>query len=373
MPDDLDINEVDGRMLLNSVPGVGPVTFQQLLNCFNQQPRKILSANEAELRSVKGVGKLVSEGIKNSVSSGWIEKEKERLTKIGGAFLLGDQVSKYLKELSDPPLGLYCLGEIPYLPCISIVGTRIPSNYGKKMARMIAGDLAKAGICVVSGMARGIDTEAHQGALDAGGKTIAFLGSGLDVIYPPENLDLYRRIQQSGAVLSEFPLGRKADRRTFPMRNRLVAGVSLGVLVIESAKTGGSMITARLAGEQGRTVFALPGRVDQPESQGCLELIRDGATLVRNANDILDEIMPMLGEFNFLDQPTQSLVKQEESLTLEQNERIIMNLLREGDSLSIDQLQLVTKIPLSGITSSITMLEIQGFVSKRADGNYEAT
>ena len=315
---------------------------------------------------------MVSQAIRQAVSSRWLEKEKEKLTKMGGVFLLGNQVSEYLEQLSDPPLGLYCLGQIPCLPCISIVGTRIPSNYGKKMARRIAGDLAKAGICIVSGMARGIDTEAHQGALDEGGKTIAFLGSGLDVIYPPENLDLYRRIQQSGAVLSEFPLGRKADRRTFPMRNRLVAGISLGVLVIESAKTGGSMITARLAGEQGRTVFVLPGRVDQPESQGCLDLIRDGATLIRNANDILDEITPMLRDYRHLDQATHSPKKKYETVFLEKNEQVIINLLKEGDTLSIDQIQQATQIPLSGVSSTITMLEIQGLVSKRTDGTYEA-
>ena len=153
------------------------------------------------------------------------------------------------------PIGLYCIGDIPRMPCISIVGTRVPSLYGKKIARKIAHDLSGAGICIVSGMARGIDTEAHLGALDAGGKTIAFLGSGLDVIYPPENIGLYKRIAEQGAVLSEFCLGHKADRRTFPMRNRLVAGVSLGVVVVESAQAGGSMITARFAAEQGRTVL----------------------------------------------------------------------------------------------------------------------
>ena len=203
-------------MLLNSVPGIGPVTFQYLLDSFNQNPSEILSANEAELLKVNGVGKMVSQAIRQAVSSRWLEKEKEKLTKMGGVFLLGNQVSEYLEQLSDPPLGLYCLGQIPCLPCISIVGTRIPSNYGKKMARRIAGDLAKAGICIVSGMARGIDTEAHQGALDEGGKTIAFLGSGLDVIYPPENLIFIEEFNNRVQFFPSSHLGGRQIAELFP-------------------------------------------------------------------------------------------------------------------------------------------------------------
>lgn len=248
----------------------------------------------------------------------------------------------------------------------------MPSLYGKKLARKFASELASSGICIVSGMARGIDSEAHWGALEAGGKTIAFMGSGMDVIYPPENLELYRKIQNSGAVLSEFPLGRRADRRTFPMRNRLVAGVSLGVLVVESAKSGGSMITAKFAAEQGRTVFAVPGRVDQPESQGCLDLLRDGATLVRNTNDILEELSPMLGNSKFSDQLTPSSSPKDLS-DLDKDEQAIMKVLTSGEILGSEKLQEITKIPLPKITLAITMLEIRGLVTMRPDAKYEAT
>jgi len=245
--------------------------------------------------------------------------------------------------------------------------------YGKRMARKIASELANAGICVVSGMARGIDSEAHAGAIEAGGHTVAFLGSGLDIIYPPENLELYRKIISSGAVLSEFPLGRRADRRTFPMRNRLVAGVSLGVLVIESASSGGSMITAKFAAEQGRSVFALPGRVDQAESQGCLDLIRDGATLVRNASDIIEEIAPMIPAKEM--STGKSFIKPTNGdySFLSQDEQLIVRCLSEGDSYAIDKIHILTKLPLSQIMSSLTMLEIRGIVAKRADGLYEST
>jgi DNA processing protein len=238
------------------------------------------------------------------------------------------------------------------------------------LARKLAFELAQAGVCIVSGMARGIDTEAHLGALDAGGKTLAFLGSGLDVIYPPENLNLYQRIKESGAVLSEFPLSKRADRRTFPMRNRLVAGCSSAVLVIESAKTGGSMITARFAAEQGRTVFALPGRVDQPESQGCLDLIRDGAILVRNSVDILEEIAPMLS----LSRNSGSAKTQEPNNifnNLDDQEKTIIELFKGGERRSLDDIQTSLRVSSSQIAPAITMLEIKGLLSKRTDGKFE--
>ena len=363
--------ERDGRMVLNSVPGVGPVILNRLIERFTRDPWQILSANQAELRQVKGVGNQVVESMQKLLNSGWLKKEKEKMEKMSARFVHTDELPKFLNQLTDPPIGLYCLGEIPKQPCISIVGTRGPSIYGKKLARQFASELAQAGFCIVSGMARGVDSEAHMGALEVGGKTMAFLGSGLDVIYPPENLELYRKIQSSGAILSEFQLGRRADRRTFPMRNRLVAGISLGVLVIESAKSGGSMITASFAADQGRTVFALPGRVDQPESQGCLDLLRDGATLVRNPNDIIEELSPMLNHSEV--QSNTKVTPEKKDLSyLDQEEQILMHSLSAGEVLDSDGLQKTTKIELSKIVPALTMLEIRGLIIKRPDGKYEA-
>lgn len=364
--------ERDGRMLLNSVPGIGPVLVSRLMERFGDNPWEIISAKRSELKQVLGVGDQIVDSLGSAISSDWLDKEKAKLDHLGAKFVHGNGLPEFLTELPDPPIGLYCLGEIPALPCLSVVGTRVPSLYGKKLARKFASELASSGICIVSGMARGIDSEAHWGALEAGGKTIAFMGSGMDVIYPPENLELYRKIQNSGAVLSEFPLGRRADRRTFPMRNRLVAGVSLGVLVVESAKSGGSMITAKFAAEQGRTVFAVPGRVDQPESQGCLDLLRDGATLVRNTNDILEELAPMLGNSKFSDQLPPSSSPKDLS-DLDKDEQAIMKVLTSGEILGSEKLQEITKIPLPKITLAITMLEIRGLVTMRPDGKYEAT
>ncbi len=360
----------DGHMFLNSVQGIGPILLNRLFGRFEDDPWKILSSTPSELSNVKGVGKQLAQTIQNAHAHDWLKKEKKKLHQMGGQFLVKEQLPGFLNQLPDPPIGLYSLGEIPTGTFVSIVGTRGPSLYGKKFARQLAFELAQAGVCIVSGMARGIDTEAHLGALDAGGKTIAFLGSGLDVIYPPENLRLYQRIQEFGSVLSEFPLGKRADRRTFPMRNRLVAGCSTAVIVIESAKSGGSMITAKFAAEQGRTVFALPGRVDQPESQGCLDLIRDGAILVRNSTDVLEEILPMM-ELTKTTSKEASNASNSSPLGLDSEEREIINLLKGGERMTLDEIQSSLRVPTSNISPTITMLEIKGLITKRPDGKFE--
>ncbi len=361
----------DGNMILNAVPGIGPITLGRLLEHFDYDPLLILNASEPDLMKVRGIGEQSVRALQKMISSNWLPREKERLLKTGARFLCPNEFPPLLHELNDTPIGLYALGTFSNAPCVAIVGTRIPSAYGKKLAYRMAYDLALAGICVVSGMARGIDSEAHRGALDAGGQTVAFLGSGLDIVYPPENLNLYRKIRDSGAILSEFPLGKRADRRTFPMRNRLVAGASLGVVVIESAKSGGSMITARFAAEQGKEVFALPGRVDQVQSQGCLDLIRDGATLVRNAIDVVQELLPTIGNPEVQEPQGEAHDNGLDSL-LEEEERTIMNVLAQGELIDVDRLIDLTGIPLSQIVPALSMLEIKGMARKRHDGTYES-
>jgi DNA processing protein len=256
--------------------------------------------------------------------------------------------------------------------------TRQPSLYGQRLCHEIASALAEAGFCIVSGMARGIDSIAHRAALSVGGETIAFLGCGLDIIYPPENLNLYREISEKGGVLSEFSLGRKADKRTFPMRNRLVSGISSATIVIESAASGGSLITAQFAAEQGRQVFALPGRVDQPESAGCNQLIRDGAILVRNVQDILDEM-----ENSFLLGMTFSKKNAENPLQKEQDikssqfenfipeEREVFSILKDGSCLSLEEMFERVSLEFSKLSSTLSMMEINGVLEKRSDGKFE--
>ena len=222
-------------------------------------------------------------------------------------------------------------------------------------------------------MARGIDSESHGGALDSNGRTVAVLGCGLDIIYPPENLDLYRRIAETGAVVSEFPFGRRADRQSFPMRNRVVSGLSLATVVIESGNSGGSMITARFAGEQGRHLFAVPGRIDQHASAGCHQLIRDGATLLTSVEELVAEL-------NFGGQLRLNLEAGESEaegrqkqpvVDLDETERAVADCLSDGGILYPDSIARFTGFPVPAVTASLMMLELKGVVSKRADGAFE--
>jgi len=227
-------------------------------------------------------------------------------------------------------------------------------------------------------MARGIDSIAHKAALSVGGETIAFLGCGLDIIYPPENLNLYLEISEKGGVFSEFPLGRKADRRTFPMRNRLVSGISSATIVIESAASGGSLISAQFAAEQGRLVFALPGRVDQPESAGCHQLIRDGAILVRNVQDILDEMEnSFLCGMTFSRKSTENPLQNEREMKSPQienfipEEREVFSILEDGACLSLEEIFERVSLEFSKLSSTLSMMEINGVLEKRSDGKFE--
>ena len=238
------------------------------------------------------------------------------------------------------------------------------------LARTLGAELAERGFCVVSGLARGIDTAAHEGALSVGGRTAAVLGTGLDLIYPPENLDLYRRIAETGAILSEFPFGRRADRQSFAMRNRIVAGICEAVVVAESDVDGGAMITARFAGEQGRLIFAVPGRIDQPSSHGCHQLIRDGATLLTSVDDILAEL-------NYLDglRPAPIPAGAADSAMvggLSETEQRVFECFRGGSILNIDALVGLTQMPAHELGATLMLLELKRLVVKRVDGAFEA-
>ncbi len=374
MPPNTDSLSIsDSRLLLNSISGLGPVTYRHLLDEFGGDPRLILQASNRELRAVRGVGAKIIDSLTAQGHDAWLAKEKEKLEKRQVFFLGADSYPPHLNEIYDPPIGLYLAGRLPEGPYLSIVGTRNPTRYGLRFARELSQQLAEIGFCIVSGMARGIDTAAHEGALDARGKTLAFLGSGIDVVYPPENLGLYKRIIEQGGVASEFPFGRKPDRHTFPKRNRLVAGVSVGIIVIESASSGGSLITAQFAADQGRTVFALPGRVDQPSSAGCHHLIREGATLLRSARDVVEELGPVLP----LSRPVASSGEKDSpaqpSAPMSEEEEKTLYALSDGAILGLDDLCGLTHLPAPEIMASLTMLELNRLVSKRPDGRYERT
>ena len=370
------LSEDDAFLLLNGVKGLGPISIRRLLERFQDDPVAVLRASKNELMQVRGVGEGSADSIRNEENPDWLEKEKGRIKKRGIDFITQTQLPPLLREIYDCPIGLYVLGALPPGPYVSIVGTRMPSNYGKRVCQELAFVLAQRGFCIVSGMARGIDAVAHQGALEAKGKTVAFLGSGLDVIYPPEHTDLYRKISETGAVLSEFPLGRKADRRTFPMRNRLVSGISSGVIVVESASSGGSLITAKLAADQGRMVLAVPGRVDQASASGCNQLIRDGATLVRNADDVMEEIEPSLSAIERQVKPLGEQLEHSpehgSDASISEEESKLIKAFEEGDYLSMEELGEITSLEASKLSSNLTMLELNGLICKRSDGRFEA-
>lgn len=363
-------------MVLNDLPNIGPITLNRLLAEFDGDPCAILSADRRRLESVRGVGPETSAAVVNWRAHFDLAREEERLAQAGAVFITtrDEDYPNLLKEIHDPPIGLYRKGDyVVAQPCIAIVGSRRTTLYGQAVAKKLGAELARLGFCVVSGLARGIDTAAHEGALSVGGKTVAVLGTGIDIIYPSENLGLYRRIAESGAILTEFPFGRKADKQSFAMRNRIVSGISQAVVVVESDVSGGAMITARFAGEQGRLLFAVPGRIDQPSSAGCHQLIRDGATLLTGVDDILAEL-------NYLDglRPRPIATEDKPSLLeqllpqMDANERKVIDCLRGGAQLGIDALAAATGLGTPEISAALLMLELKKLVRKRADGTFEA-
>lgn len=377
-----ELTDKQAYLVLNGLPDVGPVSLRRLLDSFDNQPQAILCASESRLMQVERIGPKVARIIaawRNYVN---LDKEEQALEKLQASFICRSEkpYPHLLKQLFDPPIGLYCLGqpEVLQMPAIAIVGTRRPTLYGRGIARRLAGDLTRAGYCVVSGMARGIDAEAHQGALEAGGKTVAVLGCGADIIYPPEHIDLYRAIQKSGVVLSEFRLGRRADKQTFPMRNRVIAGMTRATLVIESSAHGGSMITARFAGEQGRQVFAVPGRIDQASSEGCHALIRDGATLITNLEDILKELegesqQELFCLNNMQGDPTEKALRKSEAqlAQLTPTERRVAECFLDGSQLTPQGVASQLDMPVHEVSALLVLLELRRFIGKRADGCYE--
>lgn len=362
-------------LILNALPHIGPITLNRLLEHFNRDPVAILNAPSKELCAVKGVGPTISQTLREWQNHFDLDKEEEMLAKTGVSFITPDD-SEYpaiLKEIYDPPIGLYRKGNhIEMAPSIAIVGSRRTTLYGQSVAKKLAAGLSRAGFCVVSGMARGIDTVAHEGALSVEGKTIAVLGCGLDIIYPPENLDLYRKLTEHGAIYSEFPFGRRADRQSFPMRNRIVAGMSEGVIVVESDAKGGSMITARFAGEQGRLVFAVPGRIDQSSSAGCHQLLRDGAILCRSVEDVLEELHYLQG-MRPMPLPVDREKKKTVRIDLSEDENLVFNYFANGEVLTIDRLTELMSRPAHELSPLLMMLELKRAVAKRPDGSFEAT
>lgn len=379
----MKLSPFQAALILNALSGIGTVACRKFSEAFDGSLPGIFHASRKTLASIRGIGDSLAEKIVNWEREFDLFREEEKMKQFGFEFIpfFDSHYPDLLKEIPDAPIGIYVYGSKDALQthrAVSIVGTRKASNYGTTIAHKIARELVGARWNVVSGLARGIDTAAHKGALDGNGTTVAVLGCGLDIIYPPENQELYRAIASSGgAVISEFRLGRYADKRSFPKRNRIIAGLSSGMLVVESDEKGGSMLSAGFAADYGRTVFALPGRIDQVNSRGCHKLIREGATLITGANDIIEELesavlQPHLA-LEFGDMPKTDSEKPGNNALpdLSGDEAVIFATLADGNTLSPDEIAERTGLPAATILSKLLLLELSRIVVRKTDGSYE--
>ncbi len=355
-------------LCLTMVPGVGPLTSRALLERFGTAGG-VLRASESVLREVAGVGPKLSARLAQARREFDPAAELERCRRAGvGLIAPGDaDFPGPLQNIPDPPPILYVRGQLAAVDelAIGIVGSRRCTPYGQRMAERLAAGLARVGITVVSGLARGIDAAAHRAALRAGGRTIAVLANGLGAIYPPEHEELADEILDAGAVLSEMSMGQGPLAQLFPQRNRLISGLSLGVVVVEASLRSGSLSTARHAVEQNREVFAVPGPADSLASRGCHRLIRDGAKLVETVDDILEELGPLVREVH----PATDAVpiRHPAELTLSDHERTLLGLL--GDQpVSVDELISRTQLATHQVVATLAVLEVRRLV-RRVPGN----
>lgn len=343
------------------VPFVGPARIERLVRHFGGLDRA-WAAPPQELRRVLDERALAS--LLKTRGELSLDGEMERIAGAGVSVLTraDSGYPRLLAQIPAPPPVLYLRGNL--LPedevAVAIVGTRRMTPYGREMATRLGGDLAAAGVTVVSGLARGVDAAAHRAALAAGGRTLAVLGSGPDVVYPQEHTELAARVAEQGAVLADYPPGRQPDAPNFPARNRIVAGLSLGVIVVEAPARSGALITVDFAADQGRDVFAVPGGVLTPSSAGCLRLLRDGARLVTSADDVLEDLN--LGR-------RREQVAVQHVLPLDEDERRLVALLG-GEPQHIDELAAAADRPVAEIGALLMTMELKGLVRDAGAQHY---
>ncbi len=346
----------------NKVRGIGPARLRALIDAFGSVEAAWRAAPEA-LRDV-GLDRRSAQNLMEQRGTMDLAAELSRVEKAGITLLTWDdpRYPARLKAINDPPPLLYMLGELRPEDDygVAVVGTRSISNYGREAARALAGDLAQAGITVISGLARGVDAVAHRAALDAGGRTIGVLGSGLDVIYPWENKKLAADMVSRGALISEYSLGTQPEASNFPPRNRIVSGLSRGVVVIEAGEISGALITARFAADQGRDVFAVPGNIFARNSAGVNRLIRDGAIPVTSVNDILEALdlaqveAHVEAQLLFPTDPTEALLFEQLS----------------DEPLHADEISRATGLPIATVTGALALMELKGLVHSAGGMSY---
>jgi DNA processing protein len=349
---------------LSMIKGLGPINIRNLLDYF-KTPRSIWFAARKELKMVKNIGQVRAETIvkvRNNINLTQ-EMEKLRENNIKYVLLKNKDYPQMLKNIYDPPPILYYKGkDIFQETSLALIGSRRSTSYGRKTAKKISYKLSQKGFVVVSGMARGIDSYGHRGALQASGRTIAVLGSGFNYIYPPENRKLCEQIQDEGAVISEFAPDTKPVAGNFPRRNRIISGLSRGVIVVEAAQRSGSLITANQALEQGREVFAVPGNIDRTQSQGTNNLIREGAKIVTKVEDVLEEL--------FLYQEVENDKMRSLYPELNKSEEKIVNIFKHEPELSIDQIVSLCEFKVSRVNRILLKLELKGIVEQQPGKKY---
>jgi DNA processing protein len=354
----------EALVALNMVEHVGPVRVRQLLEHFGDAAN-ILSASKQQLLQVRGIGEETAESIVGWEKSVDLAAEMKRITDSGCEIVIQSDAHypELLREIYDPPTVLYVKGKLTTKDKngVAMVGSRMTTHYGIEVARKLAYQLAYVGVTVVSGGARGIDTAAHQGALSGKGRTICVLGTGISIVFPPENGELFERIAANGAVVSQFPFNRKADKQSFAIRNRIVAGMTLGTLVVEANLTSGALITANFATEYGRQVFAVPGRIDSPRSKGCHELIKKGAKLCEGVEDILSEFEYLFPASNKPPAPNETGVLP--ALDLSENEQKVFGTL-DSEELTIDDVIRKSGLPSSAVSVALFSLEMKRLVKQ---------
>jgi DNA processing protein len=355
------VDEIFYWLALSLTPGVGSTLIKRLVDQFDN-PEAVFQAPMKELLRIEGLGEKVALEIIKGPLEKAVERELSLLKEVGGAILTlkDDAYPKRLRDIYDPPAVLYVRGELKKEDelAVSIVGSRKTSPYGRWITEKVSQELARHGVTIVSGMARGIDSLAHWGAISAGGRTIAVLGCGVDVIYPSENRNLFRKIIDCGAVLSEFRMGSPPEAGHFPKRNRIISGLSLGVVVVEASTKSGSLLTAGYALEQGREVFAVPGNVGFEGSRGTNRLIKDGAKMVESSEDVLEEILP---QWRREEETTQQV--ESPGRDLPEEERILYELLGETP-LHIDAIIQESGFEPGTVSSLLLNLELKGFISQ---------
>jgi DNA processing protein len=352
---------------LNQTPGLGNAGVCQLLAKFGS-PEAIFNASLSQLREVvlDDVAQKILKGPDTDAIAPtltWLQKDNAHLITLADS-----AYPQALLEISNPPAVLYAIGNVHWLnhPSIAMVGSRSATPQGEKNAEDFAISLCNQGLCVVSGMALGIDGAAHRGALKANGATIAVVGTGLDIVYPARHRDLAHKIAERGLIISEFPLGTPSKAQNFPRRNRLISGLSLGCLVVEANIDSGSLITARLATEQGREVFAIPGSIHSPVAKGCHQLIKQGAKLVESVQDVLEELKIVLPNIS----PFGLMGKLPDNTTIGSQPNTILDAMG-FDAINFETLRALSGLTTEALSSMLMILELEGKITTLTGGKYQ--